>query len=185
MRVFEPTSFEATAISFRDFGPLRRFDHHRAGTDGTPTHDPDRGIWYGAPTLPGCLVEVFRDTGVIDPADRLVAIPDVTRELVLLDLRRNGAMRAGSVAALCKTADLDITQAWSRYFHDDPNGNYGEVDGLIYLNAHNDDETIALYEHAHGSLRCSRNQIVRLDDAAMRPAVFATAAANNLDVVAY
>lgn len=183
MRIFDPTKHGASAHTFRGFGPLRRFDHHEPHADGSPRDDPIRGIWYGAPTLAGCLVEVFGDAGIIEPSDKLVAVADIVRDLVLLDLRGRGAMRAGSVAALCKTADVAISQAWSRHFYETPE--YREVDGLIYFNAHNDDEAVALYERARGALRCPKNRTLELDDNAFRTRIFEVADLNNLDVSPY
>jgi len=53
-------------------------------------------------------------------------------------------MKAGSVAALAKVADRSLSQAWSRYFYEQQKI-YSEVDGIIYYNAHNDEEAIVLY----------------------------------------
>lgn len=169
-------------MTFRREGPFSRFDHHRPSAART---DPDRGVWYGAPTFAGCVVEVFGDTGVIEPADRMVARAELARDLRLLDLRHRGAMLAGSVAAIAKTADVDLSRQWSRYFYEDPDGRYGPVDGLIYLNAHNDDEALVLFERAEKAIRCPRRRVIRLDDARLRAAVFDAAAANNLDVTPY
>ena len=72
---------------------------------------------------------------------------EITRPITLLDLRGSGAMKAGSVAALAKTADRSLSQEWSRYFYEQEDI-YASVDGLIYFNAHNDDMAIALYERA-------------------------------------
>lgn len=184
MRIFDPTKYDAKAVTFRHHGPLRRFDHHRPAADGAPKDDLERGIWYGGFDLPGCIVEVYGDTGVIVPGERLVATAEVRRDLVLLDLRGRGAMRAGTVAASSKTADVALGQAWSRHFYEE-RAEYGEIDGLLYLNAHNDDRAVALYERARGALRCPKDRVVRLDDVALRPAVFETAALNNLDVSPY
>jgi hypothetical protein len=41
-------------------------------------------------------------------------------------------MKAGSVAALAKTADRELSQAWSRYFYEQEEI-YGKIDGIIYL----------------------------------------------------
>ncbi len=49
----------------------------------------------------------------------------------------DGAMRAGSVAALAKTAERACSQAWGRYVYEHPEL-YGMVDGLRFFNAHND-----------------------------------------------
>jgi hypothetical protein len=100
--------------------------------------------------------------------------------MVLLDLRGNGAMRAGSVVALGSVADRSLSQAWSRYFYENPNV-YQPVDGVIYHNAHNGEDALALYERAERWLVDPTNQIGRLDDQALRPLILDIALHNNLD----
>jgi hypothetical protein len=63
-------------------------------------------------------------------------------------------MRAGSVAALAKVADRSLSQAWSRYFYEQTSL-YGQIDGISFHNAHNEEEAIALYERAQSTLVCS------------------------------
>jgi hypothetical protein len=182
VRIFDPTRHGMTATTFRRFGPLLRFDHHRgirrgkAGRQGAA--DPERGIYYAATTLSSCLVEVFGDERILRLGERMVAAPKVTRELRLLDLRGSGAMRAGSVAALAKAPDHRAGQAWSRYFYDEQNM-YGRVDGLIYQNAHNDEDAIVLYERAEAALDCPPSRVIRLDDPALRDELLIIAE-NNL-----
>lgn len=143
VRIYNPTAHGTTELTFRFFGPLARFDHHQ-GTH--PQEDLERGVYYAAPRFSSCLVEVFGDTGVIEIGYQLVCRPQLTRELRLLDLRGSGAMKAGSVAALAKVADHSLSQAWSRYFYERQEV-YSKIDGIIYYNAHNDEEAIVLYEH--------------------------------------
>ncbi len=181
VRLFDPSRHGATATGFRSYGPLLRFDHHRGREDGKPGDDIERGIYYAAMTLSGCLVEVFGDTGVVDLGRHQVASPILRRDLRLLDLRRKGAMRAGTKAAIAKVSDRGLSQAWSRYFYETTKM-YGDVDGLIYLNAHNDEEAIALYERASDALECPPQRVMRLDDEALRPAVLEAADDNNLVV---
>jgi hypothetical protein len=176
IRIFKPNPYGTQALTFRFYGPLHRFDHQR-GT--TPKTDPERGIYYAALTLSGCLVECFGDTGVIEIQDEQVGQVEITRSLTLLDLRGAGAMKAGSVAALAKTADRVSSQEWSRYFYEQE-AIYSLVDGLIYFNAHNDEEAIALYERAQDGLACPSTQVISLDHPQLRPAIQATAIANNL-----
>jgi len=132
-------------------------------------------------TLSGCLVEVFGDTGVVDLGNHHVVSPILRRGLRLLDLRRNGAMRAGTKAAISKVPDRSVSQAWSRYFYKTPEV-YGEVDGVVYLNAHNDEDAIALYEWASDALECPPERTMRLDDEALRTAVLEAADDNDLVV---
>lgn len=125
------------------------------------------------------MVEIFGDTGVVDLHSHHVASPILQRDLRLLDLRHNGAMRAGTKAAIAKVADKSLSQVWSRHFYETPEV-YSDLDGVIYLNAHNDEDAIALYERAEDALHCTPDKVMRLDDEALRPAVLETADDNDL-----
>lgn len=186
MRIFDPTSYGTTALTFRRFGPRLRFDHQRGnGLDAhgllIPEKDPERGIYYAGATLSCCIVEVFGDQGDIEPGEWCVAGPITTRELRLLDLRGPGAMRAGSIAALAKVPEHALAQEWSRYFYETPV--YEEVDGLLYTNAHNDEKSYALYERAETALHCPPARVMRLDDPALRPKLLSIARRNHLDLL--
>lgn len=172
-RIYDPTQHGVGRLTFRTIGPLRRFDHHFQGSR-------TRGIYYAAPTLEGCVVEVFGDAGTLNLRDRRVASPLARRDLLLLDLRGRGAMRAGTVGAI-SAADHRISRAWSRYFYEHPDV-YGEVDGLIYSNAHNGDDAVALYERSRGALRCPAPRDRPLDDPATETAIRQIAHQNNLIV---
>lgn len=110
-----------------------------------------------------CIVEVFGDTGIIELDPWRRAVTTLSRDLKLLDLRGNAAMRAGVTAELAKAGDYAFTQAWSRYFYDH-SADYGKVDGLIYGSAHNDEDAIALYERAKDALECKRPCSLALSD---------------------
>jgi hypothetical protein len=181
VRLFDSSRYGATATSFRSYGPLLRFDHHRGREDGKPGDDAERGIYYAAMTLSGCLVEVFGDTGVVDLHRHHVASSILRRDLRLLDLRHNGAMRAGTKAAIAKVPDRSLSQAWSRHFYERPEV-YSGLDGVIYLNAHNDEDAIALYERAFSALECPPERVMRLDDEALRTAMLEAADDNDLVV---
>jgi hypothetical protein len=176
VRIFNPNRYNTLALTFRFYGPLHRFDHHRGKL---PANDQDRGVYYAAFTLSGCLVEVFGDTGIIEIADERVCRVTVIRPLRLLDLRGSGAMKAGSVSALAKTADRSLSQEWSRYFYE-RDDLYSRLDGMLYFNAHNDEEAICLYERASGGLACDDADIIPLDSPLLRPAVQEAALTNHL-----
>lgn len=144
LRIYRPGRYGSTACGFRSDGPFSRFDHHEPGCQ--------RSIHYSAPTLSGCVVEVFGDTGVVDTRGCRLALIRTSRALQLLDLRGSGAMRAGSVAALSAIADRDLSQAWSRHFYSSH-----AIDGLLYSNAHNSESAIALYDRADGAICCIRD----------------------------
>ena len=180
LRIFDPIRHGTTALSFRYFGPLGRFDHQRLSPTGSSSEDPDRGISYAGLTLSCCLVECFGDVGVIEIKGQQIARLELTRDLTLLDLRGSGAMRAGAVAALAKIADRNLSQAWSRYFYE-RTADYGQLDGISYLNAHNDEEAIAIYERAQSALVCPDSQILPLNHPSLRPAILEAALTNHLD----
>jgi hypothetical protein len=45
-----------------------------------PAEGAERGIYYAAFDLEGCIIEIFGDTKVIDYGEKHVASPIVTRE---------------------------------------------------------------------------------------------------------
>ncbi len=90
-------------------------------------------------------------------------------------------MLAGSVAALGKVPDHSLSQIWSRWFYEQ--AVYRQPDGLLWYNAHNDEDAILLYERAAEALDCPVDCTIRLDDPAIRPELLLIAAENNLILV--
>lgn len=169
VRIFDPTRRGARALTFRWNGPLKRFDHHLGkGPNYEPCESEDRAVYYCSwseaanEAFSSCFVEVFGDTGIVIYGDREVAMPELMRPLRLLDLRGRGAMRSGTVSAVAKCQHR-LSQPWSRHFYE-ATPEFEVIDGLYYLNAHNDQPAILLYERAAGGLTCSQDYIVRLDD---------------------
>ena len=160
---------------FRWHGPYARFDHHR-GTGGRER----RGIWYGGLTLACAVVEAF-GIGAVDPGTKRLARARATRELVLLDLRGRAAMRAGTFAAI-SAGDQSLSQQWSRYFWEHPEL-YRELDGLLYLSAHNGEAAIVLYERCRNGVEVQRGHDVPLTDPAVLAAVRRVALAHALVVL--
>jgi hypothetical protein len=192
VRIFRP-EFSPTAVTFRFWGPLYRFDHHRGNcpnfcyepSDCQKCNDQERGIYYVAPKLSCCLVEIFGDIGCIEITDHQVAIVKPTQDLKLLDLRGAGAMCAGAnEATLAKTEKRGLSQAWSRYFYEQQTI-YSEIHGLIYHNAHNNEEAIALYERAQHLLVCEPGNVLPLKHELLRGLVLQAASDNNLEVIPY
>ena len=124
LRIYQPDQYGTTACGFRTDGPFSRFDHHEPGCQ--------RSIHYSAPTLSGCVVEVFGDTGVVETQGCRLALIRSSRPLQLLD--------------------RDLSQAWSRHFYTSH-----AIDGLLYSNAHNSESAIALYDRAEGAISCIRD----------------------------
>jgi RES domain-containing protein len=168
-------------IQFSSFGPRHRFDHHRV-TVGGPSDDPERRAYYAANDLKGCVVEVFGDTGVITAGDLRVALVQVRRALQLLDLRGDGALAAGSVAALASIPDRPLSQSWARWFYDHPT-DFDAIDGLAYLNAHNYDTAYVFFERAEDAVALVGD--VRLADTLLRARLRAIAAPLNMIIEPY
>jgi hypothetical protein len=185
VRLFDPTRYDAQALSFRFFGPLRRFDHHRSrGPDSDPDHDLERGISYVGGShetddgLSCGIVEIFGDTGIVAFGEWHVAAPLLRRDLHLLDLRANRAMRAGTVRAI-DACEHRSSQPWARFFYEQEPV-YTRIDGIIYANAHNGETAIALYERARDALSCPDDRIMRLDHPALRPRILDCMRENHL-----
>ena len=175
-RIFDPTSYGATAIGFRYYGPLSRFDHQRGKR---PQIDKERGIIYAGFSLSCCLIELFGDEGIIKIQQQQIAYITLKQSLKLLALRESGAWDAGSVASMTVDGRRKLTQAWSRYFYENPDL-YGDIDGLIFNNAHNQEEAIALYERALPQLSSADISTLNLNEPAIRESILAIATRLNL-----
>ncbi|MGY1673082.1 hypothetical protein [Geodermatophilus sp. SYSU D00710] len=145
--------------TFRRFGPTTcRFDHH----DEPRGVHPRRAILYAAPTvndadgrtvpvLDVCLVEVFRDTGVVDvsrnnPYFALFRLQHAVRLLDLVD--SNWITVAGGNAAISSGSRTD-SRKWSRAVY----STYESVDGLYYGCSNMPrGRSVALYERAEVAL---------------------------------
>jgi hypothetical protein len=175
-RIFDPTSHGSTAIGFRYYGPLHRFDHQ---PHGKPIVDSDRGIMYAGFSLSCCLIEVFGDEGSINIKQQKIAHITLTQSLKLLDLRGAGAWDAGSVVAMATDGKRRLTQAWSRYFYKNLEL-YGQIDGLMFNNAHNGESAISLYERAEPQIVSAKTIVQDLNDPALRNKLLVIANRLNL-----
>lgn len=179
VRMYDPSRFNAQAGNFRFLGPYKRFDHHK---DINPVLSGDRGILYASDTLSGCIVEIFGDRKMIDVGTWEVAVFHPTRDLNLLDLRGDGAMKAGTVSAVCKDSNHAFSQEWSRYFYENP-FIYAKIDGLIFGNAHNEELALALYERCQTDLAViEKNKLI---DPALRTEISLIASKLGLVVNPY
>lgn len=104
---------------------------------------------YAADRFQGCLVEVYQDNCKAGFAlKRRHCTLQVQRALLLLDLRGNGALGAG-VPSSISTVEHVLAQRWSCHFSDHPE-DYGDIDGLVYHNSHNEQNAYAFYERCSG-----------------------------------
>jgi hypothetical protein len=122
---------------------------------------------------------VFGDTGIIEIDRQQVGIVELSQSIKLLELRGSGAMKAGSVSALSSVPDRELSQAWSRYFYENP-ALYDEIDGIIFSNAHNQDTAIALYERAESKLQAARIQSIPLSAESLQHLIAECALDNGL-----
>lgn len=175
-RIFNPASYGATAAGFRYFGPLSRFDHQRGKKAQI---DNERGIIYAGFSLSCCLIEIFGDHGIIKLRQQQIAYITLKKSLNLLDLRNSGAWNAGSTASMAVDGKRKLTQAWSRYFYDNSDL-YGEIDGLIFNNAHNGEEAIAIYERAVKQLSSASISTLNLNEPTIRESILKVANQLNL-----
>jgi hypothetical protein len=178
IRIYDPTKYNTQTTTFRYYGPLGRFDHHQHSLS-SPAVDVNRGINYWGLNLSCCLVEVFGDTGIIEIDRQQVGIVELSQSIKLLELRGSGAMKAGSVSALSSVPDRELSQAWSRYFYENP-ALYDEIDGIIFSNAHNQDTAIALYERAESKLQAARIQSIPLSAESLQHLIAECALDNGL-----
>ena len=176
-RIFDPTSYGATATGFRYYGPLSRFDHQ--STKNKPVVSKDRGIIYAGLSLSCCLIEIFGDDETIKIQQQKIAYITLKQSLKLLNLRESGAWDAGSVSAMVVDGRRKLTQAWSRYFYENPDL-YGNIEGLIFNNAHDGQVAIALYERAASKLSSADVSILDLNEVTIRETVLAIATRLNL-----
>ena len=176
-RIFDPTSYEAAASKFRYFGPLSRFDHQIP--EDKPKLSKDRGIIYAGLSMSCCLIEVFGDHEVIKINRQQIAYITLKQSLKLLDLRGSGAWNAGGTAAMAVDSRRRLTQAWSRYFYQEKDL-YGDIEGIIFNNAHDSQAALALYERAANQLSSASISILNLNEPAMRESILKVSNQLNL-----
>jgi RES domain len=161
LRIFTPGGrYNTVASSFRFGGLSGRFDHHRNMSDST------RGIYYAGFTLECCILEVFKEKGLIEREGKLVANVKVIEKIALLDLFSGpGPIKAGMSSAATVTDSLrDTTQEWARYFYENTSI-YGDLDGILYRSAYDNElQAVALFERAKEKILCPSEEILPLDD---------------------
>ena len=160
LRIFNPTEHSHTELSFRPFGPILRFDHHRAPLDNAAI-DEERAIWYGAPleqpegmvtALEICMWECFAAERRVMPNRALGRVRVAAGQtLALLSLVDADAVSAGTITQLAAAANPHDSQEWSRFFYDKPDI-YTRIDGLLYRSAWIGGFNIALSERGRPKL---------------------------------
>jgi hypothetical protein len=163
LRIYAPEPYNTGPATFRDVGPINRFDHHRVDKRG-PRRHRGRGVLYAGTGMVCCVGEYFGDQGSISRAGNRLARLTVTSPLNVLDLRETAATGAGTIPAIGGIGERRITEAWSRWWYEHPQ--LVGVDGLLYKSAHSGRDAVALWERAEGRLEATAN--LRLEDDAIR-----------------
>jgi hypothetical protein len=146
-RVYHRSAQTPDGIAFRRYGPLHRFDHHRAAD--LPAEDPEsRRILYVGEDLATSACEVFGGAGIarVCPGWRVCIIAPI-RKLAMFDLACKGAAMA--IGALPSLADgnekRSLTQEWARAIYEDqPAG--PEATGIHYRSGYNNGRSLALWD---------------------------------------
>lgn len=147
-RIYHLDDRTPNGITFRDFGPILRFDHHEPSSG--PRLDPSgRAVLYFASSLGTAGAEVFGDRreALICPSYRVVrAQPKITANLQ--ELVGPGLMQIGALASLGSgDVGYDLSQEWARAIYEDSPA-CPDVTGVHYQSAHDSLETLALWERS-------------------------------------
>lgn len=134
-------------MTFRQFGPLHRLDHHHAAKP--PQLDPEgRRVLYIGADLATSASEVFGEAGVAEVCPRYrVSVLAPSTPVPLFDLTKPGA--AMTIGALPTLADgneaRELTQQWARAIYEDqPAG--PTIRGVRYRTAYNFGHSLALWD---------------------------------------
>lgn len=149
LRIYAREPYGGGPLTFRRFGPLNRFDHHRSGKSG-PRRNRDRAILYAGSELVCCVGETFGDHGAVTRAGYHLVRLVVAESLELLDLRGPAATGALTIPAVGGVGERRITQAWGRWWYEHPQ--LAHIDGLLYSSGQTAKDAVALFERANGKL---------------------------------
>ncbi len=131
--------------TFRNFGPLSRFDHHLVNDRGE-AHVQERSVFYAATDIPTALAEYFQgnDRRINRFRDQpwLVSFR-LAGQVQLLNLSDTFCVRIGASMKLT-SGPFTSAQAWSRGFYEA----YPEIQGLYYPSSLTNRPTIAFYDRS-------------------------------------
>lgn len=147
-RIYHRGAHTPDGVTFRDYGPLARFDHHTPPF-GTPEVDPDgRAVIYLGEDLATAACEVFGEAGVAPLCSNWrVARVRPLREIDTYDLDTAGAaMAIGALPALATGNEKrELTQQWARAIYEDQPA-AAKVEGIHYRSAYRGGRSLALWD---------------------------------------
>ena len=135
--------------------------------------------------------EILRQLTKLNPTPVVIftrSIAESLRQALAPRRRRSperravAALECGSVAALAAVPDRPLSQQWARWFYEHPLV-FGNVDGISYPNAHNQDVAHALFERAEDALVVTAD--LPLADPLLRAEIRAIAEQCNLIIEPY
>jgi hypothetical protein len=148
-RYTDPLGFGKTPSRFSD--PRRRIERNRFG------------VLYLGESLKVCFLEaVLRDqrNGAVgdfllsehELRARRYAEIGIARELTLVDLRGDAAIRMGVPSDVVRGSQQSLSRWWSVAFHEHPQ----KPDGIIYPSRLNAETSLAIYDRAIAKLAVTR-----------------------------
>jgi hypothetical protein len=146
LRIYAPEPYDTAPLTFREFGPLNRFDHQRSNNG--PQVDSGRGILYAGFDLVCCVGEYFGDTGAVTRVGNRLTKLLVEEPVEVLDLREEAATGAGTIPAIGGVGERFTTQAWARWWYEHPD--LENAAGLLYTSAQTGKDALAFWERAEG-----------------------------------
>jgi hypothetical protein len=159
VRIFHRDFITPTATLCREYGPLRRFDHHFPSDDGGPSYNAERSIIYLAKTIRTAAAETFADfsSHPVCPRWRLAHIQP-TASIEVQDISGPGAMALGTRPWMGSGPILPKdSQAWARRLYDERRN----LGGIRYTSSKEGGACLAIWDRApelevvkDGGVRC-------------------------------
>lgn len=160
VRIFHCDFITPTATHRREYGPLRRFDHHSPSSDDcSPSYNAERSVIYLAKTIRTAAAEAFADSSphLVCPRWRLAHIRP-TASIEVQDISGPGAMALGTRPWMGSgPIPPEESQAWARRLYDE-RSNLG---GIRYTGSNDGGACLAIWDRApelevvkDGGVRC-------------------------------
>lgn len=159
VRIFHRDFITPTATYRREYGPLRRFDHHFPGEDGSPSDNAERSIIYLAKTVQTAAAEAFADVSPhpVCPRWHLAHIQP-TASIEVQDISGLGAMALGTRPWMGSgPIPPEDSQIWARGLYDERRN----LGGIRYTGSNEGGPCLAIWDRApelevvkDGGVRC-------------------------------
>jgi len=145
VRIFHCDFITPMATYRREYGPLRRFDHHFPSDNG-PSHNTEQNIIYLAKTIRTAAAEAFADVSPhpVCPRWRLAYIRP-TASIEVQDISGPGAMALGTRPWMGSGPILPgDSQIWARRLYDERRN----LGGIRYTGSNDGGPCLAIWDRA-------------------------------------